>query len=44
MRIGVDGRGQERVFDGLVDPAGTLKWMGFIQNPVVSPGRRPRSP
>jgi Tol biopolymer transport system component len=37
MRIGVDGQGSERVFDGLVDPAGTLKWMGFIQGPVVSP-------
>ena len=25
------------MYDGLVDPAGSLKWMGFIQSPVVSP-------
>jgi Tol biopolymer transport system component len=37
MRVGVDGIDAERVFDGLVDPPGSLKWMGFIQSPVVSP-------
>jgi TolB protein len=40
MRVNVDGSGTTRVFDGLVDPAGTLKWMGFIQGPVVSPDGR----
>jgi Tol biopolymer transport system component len=37
MRIPVAGGDATRVFDGLVDPAGRLKWMGFIEAPVVSP-------
>jgi Tol biopolymer transport system component len=37
MRIPTAGGEAVRVFDGLVDPPGRLKWMGFIQNPVVSP-------
>jgi Tol biopolymer transport system component len=37
MRVGIDGKNTEKVYDGLVDPAGSLKWMGFIQSPVVSP-------
>ena len=37
MRIPITGGRTEKVLDGLVDPPGTLKWMGFIRNPVVSP-------
>jgi Tol biopolymer transport system component len=37
MRIPTAGGKATRVLDGLVDPAGKLKWMGFIQGPVVSP-------
>jgi dipeptidyl aminopeptidase/acylaminoacyl peptidase len=37
MRVPVAGGGAERVYDGLVDPPGALKWMGFLRNPVVSP-------
>ena len=37
MRISTSGGKATRVLDGLVDPAGKLKWMGFIQGPVVSP-------
>ena len=37
MRIPTAGGEVVRVFDGLVDPPGRLKWMGFIQAPVVSP-------
>jgi Tol biopolymer transport system component len=37
MRIPTAGGSATKVFDGLVDPPGTLKWMGFIRNPVVSP-------
>ncbi len=37
MRIDVTGGNATRILDGLVDPAGRLKWMGFIREPVVSP-------
>jgi Tol biopolymer transport system component len=37
MRIPTADGEAVRVFDGLVDPPGRLKWMGFIRNPVVSP-------
>jgi Tol biopolymer transport system component len=37
MRIPTADGPVTRVFDGLVDPPGTLKWMGYIRNPVVSP-------
>jgi len=37
MRIPVGGGDAAMVYDGLVDPAGRPKWMGFIQGPVVSP-------
>ena len=37
MRVPVAGGEATRVLDGLVDPPGKLKWMGFIQGPVVSP-------
>jgi Tol biopolymer transport system component len=37
MRIPTAGGKVTTVLDGLVDPPGKLKWMGFIQGPVVSP-------
>jgi Tol biopolymer transport system component len=37
MEIPVGGGSAKKVYDGLVDPAGSLKWMGFIQAPDVSP-------
>jgi hypothetical protein len=37
MRIPTAGGKATRILDGLVDPPGKLKWMGFIQGPVVSP-------
>ena len=37
MKIPTAGGDAKRLFDGLVDPPGQLKWMGFIQGPVVSP-------
>jgi len=37
MRVPIAGGEVVKVFDGLVDPPGRLKWMGFIQAPVVSP-------
>ena len=37
MRIPTAGGKATTVLDGLVDPPGKLKWMGFIQGPVVSP-------
>jgi Tol biopolymer transport system component len=37
MRIPTAGGETVRIFDGLVDPPGRLRWMGFIHNPVVSP-------
>jgi dipeptidyl aminopeptidase/acylaminoacyl peptidase len=37
MRIAPSGGGTERILDGLVDPPDVRKWMGFIENPVVSP-------
>jgi dipeptidyl aminopeptidase/acylaminoacyl peptidase len=40
MKVPLDGGDATRVFDGLVDPPGSLKWMGFIQAPDVSPNGR----
>lgn len=37
MRVPVEGGKPTRIFDGLVDPAGRLRWFGFIREPVVSP-------
>jgi Tol biopolymer transport system component len=37
MRVPVGGGQATRILDGLIDPAGRLKWMGFIREPVVSP-------
>ncbi len=37
MRVDMSGGNTTRILDGLVDPAGQLKWMGFIREPVVSP-------
>ena len=39
MRVPTTGGDVTKILDGLVDPAGRLKWMGFIQGPVVSPER-----
>jgi Tol biopolymer transport system component len=40
MTISLKDGDAKRVFDGLVDPPGSLKWMGFIQAPDVSPDGR----
>jgi dipeptidyl aminopeptidase/acylaminoacyl peptidase len=40
MVVPLEGGDAKRVFDGLVDPPGSLKWMGFIQAPDVSPNGR----
>ncbi len=37
MQVPVAGGDPTRIFDGLVDPSGRLKWMGWIREPVVSP-------
>lgn len=37
MKVATAGGSVSKVFDGLVDPAGRLKWMGFMEGPVVSP-------
>ncbi len=41
MRVASDGSGSaERLLDGLINPAGSFKWNGFIREPVVSPNGR----
>jgi dipeptidyl aminopeptidase/acylaminoacyl peptidase len=40
MEVSLKGGDAKRVYDGLVDPPGSLKWMGFIQAPDVSPNGR----
>ena len=40
MSVSSTGGSVTRVIDGLVDPPGTLKWMGFIRTPAVSPDGR----
>lgn len=37
MQVPLSGGDATSVLDGLVDPAGKLKWMGWIRDPVVSP-------
>lgn len=37
MRVPTAGGEAVRILDGVVDPAGKLKWMGFIREPVLSP-------
>ena len=37
MRVSVNGGQPGRIVDGLIDPSGSLKWQGFIREPVVSP-------
>jgi hypothetical protein len=37
MRVPVTGGDATAIYDGLIDPAGRLKYMGFIRQPVVSP-------
>lgn len=40
MRIPTAGGDAVQVYDGLIDPAGKLKWVGWIREPVVSPDGR----
>jgi Tol biopolymer transport system component len=40
MSIPVEGGKATKVLDGLVDPPGSLRWMGFIRTPAVSPSGR----
>ena len=40
MSVPAAGGEAVRILDGLVDPAGKLKWMGFIREPVLSPDGR----
>ncbi len=37
MKVPAAGGEATMLFDGLVDPPGRLKWMGFILSPVISP-------
>ena len=40
MSISVTGGSATRVINGIVDPAGSLRWNGFIRTPAVSPDGR----
>ena len=40
MHVPATGGEAARILDGLVDPAGKSKWMGFIREPVLSPDGR----
>jgi Tol biopolymer transport system component len=40
MRVPITGGDATLVLDGLVDPPGSLKWMGFIREPVLAPDGR----
>ena len=40
MRVPVAGGKAVRVLDGVIDPAGSLRWQGFIRTPAVSPNGR----
>jgi Tol biopolymer transport system component len=37
MRVPLAGGQPSRVIDGLIDPPGQPRWMGFMREPVVSP-------
>ncbi len=37
LRVPVSGGTPTKILDGVVDPAGSWKWMGFIRGPVISP-------
>jgi TolB protein len=37
MQVPVTGGQPTKVLDGLIDPPGSRKWMGFMREPVVSP-------
>ena len=39
-RVPTAGGEPTKLLDALVDPAGSLKWMGFIREPVLSPDGR----
>jgi Tol biopolymer transport system component len=40
MAVPITGGDATRLLDGLVDPAGSQKWMGFIREPVLAPDGR----
>lgn len=40
MQVSSTGGDAAQVLDGLVDPAGSLKWMGFIREPILAPDGR----
>jgi Tol biopolymer transport system component len=40
MKVATAGGDPVTLLDGLVDPAGKLKWTGFIREPVLSPDGR----
>jgi TolB protein len=40
MRVSPSGGAPEKLLDGIINPAGSLKWSGFIREPVVSPNGR----
>jgi Tol biopolymer transport system component len=40
MTVPISGGSATRVMDGLVDPSGALRWMGFIREPVLAPDGR----
>lgn len=40
MSVPLAGGDATRILDGVVDPPGKLKWMGFIREPVLSPDGR----
>jgi Tol biopolymer transport system component len=37
MQVPIAGGQPTKLLDGLIDPSGDLKWMGFIREPAVSP-------
>ncbi|HEY4189789.1 MAG TPA: hypothetical protein VGM28_05145 [Candidatus Limnocylindrales bacterium] len=40
MRVTADGATTDRLLDGIINPAGSFKWSGFIREPAVSPNGR----
>jgi dipeptidyl aminopeptidase/acylaminoacyl peptidase len=40
MRVSPSGGAPQRLLDGLINPAGSFKWNGFIREPAVSPDGR----
>lgn len=40
MSVPIAGGDAKRLLDGVVDPAGRMRWQGFIREPVLSPDGR----